>query len=126
MKNKILALLLSLLVLVPVTTIASPATADQNPLAGSLSVIAGKGTGEPVYVSRDRYNTLATGPYRYIYPGQSTRDYWADNDMWYLPAGKDFVTAYWTSYGWQANGRFTATGWHTIQGVGLYGWIVNQ
>lgn len=128
MKNRITAVLTALLMLVGLSGFA-PANAkrDENPtFSGSIGVVVGKGTGESVYISRNRCcGGIATGPYRYIAPGDRSTNYWSDTDSVYIPAGRDLVYGYHTSYGWQPSGKFTVTGWTNI-GTAYYVWLVRD
>jgi hypothetical protein len=118
--------ILATLMLLSLVFVAGPAEArDPDPyFDGSVNVVAGKGIGESVFISRDRCcGGEPRGPYASIYPGHSSKEKWPDTDLMYVPAGRDIRYGYWTSYGWQQSGAFTQTGWAIISSA-LYVWVV--
>lgn len=122
--NKIVMLLASIAL---VFATMAPVQADTDPtFAGSINVVAGMGTGNSVYVSQNRCcGGTATGPYRWIAPGQSSKQYWPDTDAFYLASGYDLVYGWHASWGWVASGRYTSTGWHNLDRA-LYVWYVRD
>lgn len=123
---KRIIMLLAALSLVFATTM-TPAVADEDPFfPGSINVVAGMGTGNPVYVSQNRCcGGQPTGPYTWVYAGQTSKSYWPDTDMFYVPAGRDLVYGWKASWGWVASGRYTSTGWHILSDA-KYVWVVGD
>lgn len=122
--------------LVPTPAQAAPPVAlgtgcTAGVLCGSIYNVGAAGpggTGEAIYVSRDRGTAqdIPIGPYAWVHAGQSSKSLWPDTDAWYLPPGRDAKCGEYTAYGWQSGGTRTATGWYKIRdGEGLKCWIVN-